>query len=160
MLIASEEVRNYGKIVRMKNSFENDWWKLHTPHLNPLDPPLVISYRNHQKRLAYFSHFAILIVFFLLKCRVKGGGGAWHNTLPKYAPEYDYLLFPKTQELGLLYVLSLEDRFSFLMKNNMSSENIKTAQMSSLLFGILNTLNNDDMFDFYLLKKHENFGKF
>ena len=39
-LIAVEEVRNYEKIVRIQNSFDNDWWEVHTPHLNLLDPPL------------------------------------------------------------------------------------------------------------------------
>ena len=52
--------------------------RMHTPHLTP-DPPLTISYKNHGKSLAYFSHFAPLILFFfLLKGRVKGGG-PWHN---------------------------------------------------------------------------------
>ena len=34
---------------------------MHTPHPTPLDPPLAISYKNHQKSLAYFSHLAPLI---------------------------------------------------------------------------------------------------
>ena len=38
--------------------------KMHTSHPTPLDPPLAISYRNHQKSLAYFSHLAPLILFF------------------------------------------------------------------------------------------------
>ena len=29
---------------------------MHTPHPTPLDSLLAISYRNHQKNLAYFSH--------------------------------------------------------------------------------------------------------
>ena len=43
----------------------------HTPHLTPLPPPppgppLAISYKNHQKSLAYFSHMAplILLIFY------------------------------------------------------------------------------------------------
>ena len=51
--------------------------KMHTPHPIPLDLPLAISYRNHQKSLTYFS-LAPLVLFFLLKGRVKRGG-AWHN---------------------------------------------------------------------------------
>ena len=48
--------------------------RMHTPHPTPLDPPLAMSYRNHQKSLAYFSYWAPLILFFLLKDRVKRGG--------------------------------------------------------------------------------------
>ena len=35
-----------------------------TPHPTQLDPPLAISYGNHQKSLVYFSHLAPLILFF------------------------------------------------------------------------------------------------
>ena len=38
--------------------------RLHTPHSIPLDPPLAISYRDHQKSLVYFSHLALLALFF------------------------------------------------------------------------------------------------
>ena len=44
--------------------------KMHIPYPTPLDSPLVISYRNHQKNLAYFSHLAPLVLFFLRKGRV------------------------------------------------------------------------------------------
>ena len=61
--------------------------RMHTPHPTSLYPPKAISYRNHQKSLAYFSHLAPLILFFLLKGRVKRGN---HGTMlplpPKYAP--------------------------------------------------------------------------
>ena len=59
--------------------------RMHSSHPTPLYPPLAISYRNYQKSLAYFSHLAPLILFILLKGRVKrgvcggGGGGAWPN---------------------------------------------------------------------------------
>ena len=33
---------------------------MHIPHPTSLDPPLAISYRNHQKSMAYFSHLAPL----------------------------------------------------------------------------------------------------
>ena len=56
--------------------------RMHTPHPTPLYPPLAISYRNYQKSLAYFSHLAPLILFFLLKGRVKGGGMAQCNLSP------------------------------------------------------------------------------
>ena len=50
--------------------------RMHTPHLTPLDPPLAISYRNHQKSMAYFSHLGtISIVFFTKKQSQKGGHG-------------------------------------------------------------------------------------
>ena len=80
-LIAIEEVRNCGKIVYMKHIFENGLWRIRTPHPTSLEPPLVISYRNHQKSLAYFSHLAPLVLFFLLKGGVKKGG-PWLNDSP------------------------------------------------------------------------------
>ena len=39
----------------------------HTPHPTPVYPPLAISYKNHQKSLAYFSHLAPLILLFVTK---------------------------------------------------------------------------------------------
>ena len=62
--IAIEEVRNYGKIVYIKSIFENGWWEDAYPSSYPLDLPLAISYRNHQKSLTYFSHLAPLVLFF------------------------------------------------------------------------------------------------
>ena len=47
--------------------------RMHIPHRTPLDPLLTISYRNHQKNLAYFSHLAPSVLFILLKGRVKRG---------------------------------------------------------------------------------------
>ena len=50
------------------------------------DPTLpAISYKNHRKSLAYFSHLAPLILFFFTKRRVKGGGRHGTMLLPKYA---------------------------------------------------------------------------
>ena len=76
-LTAVEEVRNYGKIVYIKNIFENGWWE----DAYPSSYPLAISYRNHQKSLTYFSHLAPLILFFFTKRQSQkvGGGGAWYN---------------------------------------------------------------------------------
>ena len=54
--------------------------RMHTLHPNPLCLPLAISCRNHQKSQAYFSHFALLVLFFLLKSRFKRGGGG-HGTM-------------------------------------------------------------------------------
>ena len=55
--------------------------KMHRPtshSIPPLDPPLAISYRNHQKSLAYFSHLASLILFFSTKrqSQKRAGGKA------------------------------------------------------------------------------------
>ena len=45
--------------------------RMHTP-----DPTLLaISYKNHQKSLAYFSHLAPLILFFFTKRQSQRGGG-------------------------------------------------------------------------------------
>ena len=53
---------------------------MHIPYPSPLESPLAVSYRNHQKNLAYFSHLAPLVLFFFTKRQSqKGGGGAWHN---------------------------------------------------------------------------------
>ena len=54
--------------------------KMHTFHPTSLDPPQVISYRNHQKNLAYFSHLAPLVLFYFTKRpSQRGGGGLWPN---------------------------------------------------------------------------------
>ena len=68
--------------------------RMHTPHPTPLDPPLSISYRNHQQSLAYFSHLVPLgLFFFTKKGRVKRG--AWLNApLNTLLPDiliYDHL---------------------------------------------------------------------
>ena len=53
--------------------------RMHVPHPTPLDPPLAVIY--HQKSLAYFSHLTPLVLFFLVKGRVKREGGE-HGTMP------------------------------------------------------------------------------
>ena len=54
--------------------------RMHAPHPTPMYPPLAISYGNHQKSLAYFSHLAPLVLFLFTKTRSqKGGRGAWPN---------------------------------------------------------------------------------
>ena len=52
--------------------------RMDTPYPTPLDPPLAISYGNHQKSLAYFSHLAPLVLFLCAK-RHSQKGGPWHN---------------------------------------------------------------------------------
>ena len=61
--------------------------RMHTPHPTLLDPPLAISYRNHQKSLAYFSHLAPLVLFSFTKRQSQkgGGGGMAQRQTPKYA---------------------------------------------------------------------------
>ena len=53
--------------------------RMHIPHPTPLDSPLAISYRNHQKNLAYFSHLAPLVLFLFTKRQSQRGGG--HGTM-------------------------------------------------------------------------------
>ena len=98
-LIAIEEVRNYGKLYISKTVLKIAGGWMYTHHPTPLDRPLrpwlkAISYRNYQKSLAYFSHLAPLVLFFLLKGRVKRGG---HGTMPP--PPLNTLLL-RSQRLG------------------------------------------------------------
>ena len=53
--------------------------RMHIPHSTHLDPLLGISYRNHPKSLAYFSHLEPLILFFFTKKQSQKGG---HGTMP------------------------------------------------------------------------------
>ena len=55
------------KLYTSKTFLKMAGGKLHIPHSTLLDPPLAISYRNHQKSLAYFSHLAPLNLFFFIK---------------------------------------------------------------------------------------------
>ena len=70
----------YRKIVCIKIILENGWWEdggtMHIPYPTPLDSPLAISYRNHQKNLAYFCHLAPLVMFFFAKRQSQKGGGS------------------------------------------------------------------------------------
>ena len=74
-LIVIEKVQNYEKIVSYtsKTFLKMADEKMHIPHPTSLDPPLAISYRNHQKISAYFSHLEPLV---------------WHGIMPsfKYTP--------------------------------------------------------------------------
>ena len=51
----------------------------------PSSYPLAISYRSHQKSLAYFSHLVPLILFFFTKRQSQKEGGAWQNVPLNYA---------------------------------------------------------------------------
>ena len=59
------------------------------PPFYPLDPPLAISYRDHQKSLAYFSHLAPLTLFFFTK-RQSHKEEAMAQCPSKYATEWKY----------------------------------------------------------------------
>ena len=69
------------KLYTSKTVLEIAGWRMHTLHSTPLDLPLAVSYRNHQNSLAYFSHLAPLLLFFLLKGRIKGEE-VWRNAFP------------------------------------------------------------------------------
>ena len=70
----------------IKNVFENGWLEDLYPSSYSLDPPLAISYRNHQNSLAYFNHLAPLNLFFFNKKQSQKGERAWNNApSPKYA---------------------------------------------------------------------------
>ena len=57
------------KLYTSKTFLKLPGGRLHTPYSIPLDPPLAISYRNHQKSLSHFSHLAPLFLFsFLFYC--------------------------------------------------------------------------------------------
>ena len=58
---------------------------MNTHHPTPLDPSLAISYRNHQKSMAYFSYLAQLILFLFTKRQSQKGGGGMAQCPPKYA---------------------------------------------------------------------------
>ena len=82
----------YGLLLSKRveiNIFQNGWREdMHTPHSTPLDPPLAMSYKIHQKSLAYFSHLAQLILLFFTrrqsqKERTGGGEMAQRPPTPK-----------------------------------------------------------------------------
>ena len=57
-LIVIEKVQNYGKLYSLKTQLKTAGEGVHTPYPTTMDPPLAISYTNHQKSLAYFSYLA------------------------------------------------------------------------------------------------------
>ena len=77
--IAIEEARNYGKNVYIKTFSKMAGGEMHISHPIPLDPPLAISYKNHQKSLAYFSHLAPLILLVFTKRLSQKEG---HGVMP------------------------------------------------------------------------------
>ena len=88
-LIVIEEVRNYEKIVYIKNIYENGLWENAYPSSYPPGSTPGYPLEKPSKESGIFQSLgAINLVLFLLKAESKGGGGgAWHNApLPKYAP--------------------------------------------------------------------------
>ena len=73
------------KLLTSKTFLKMAGWRMHISQSTPLDSPLAISYRNHQKSLAYFSHLAPLILFFYTKKQSQKGDFAQCHP-PKYAP--------------------------------------------------------------------------
>ena len=71
------------KLYTSKTFSKTAGGRMHTPHPTPLDPPLAISYKNHQKSLEYFSHLAPLILFFFTKRQNQKGGGHGTMSSPK-----------------------------------------------------------------------------
>ena len=70
------------KLYTSKKFLKMAGGRMHNPHPTPLEPPLAISYRNHQKSLEYFSHLALLVVLFYKKAEAKGGGILrWRNQI-------------------------------------------------------------------------------
>ena len=73
-LIAIEEIRSYGKILYTSKTFlKMCGGRMRTPHPTPLDPPSAISFRNHQKNLACFSHLTPLVLFLFTKKQSQKG---------------------------------------------------------------------------------------
>ena len=68
------------KLYALKTFLKMAGGSMHIPYPIPLDRPLVIRYRNHQKNLAYFSHLAPLVLFLFTKSQSQGG--AWHKDPP------------------------------------------------------------------------------
>ena len=74
------------KLNSSKTILKMAGWRMYTPgpHPSPADPPLAMSYKNHQKSLAYFRYLAPLFFLFYYKAESKRGGMA--QCPPKYAP--------------------------------------------------------------------------
>ena len=83
-----KEIQNYGKIAQVTSNTVSKMagGRMHTPQVpqpTTLDPSLAISYNNHQNSVAYFSHFAPLILLFFTKRQIESKQGeAWPNAPP------------------------------------------------------------------------------
>ena len=72
------------KLYTSKTFLKMAGGRMHTLHPILLDPPLVISYWNYQKSVAYFIHLAPSVLFFFTKRQSKkeGGGGGMAQCFP------------------------------------------------------------------------------
>ena len=75
-LTVIEEYEIIEKLYVSKTFLKMIGGRMRTFHPTLLDPPLAISYRNHQKNLAYFSHLAPLVLFLFTQRQSQMGGGA------------------------------------------------------------------------------------
>ena len=65
------------KLYASKTFLKMAGGSMHTPHPTPLDSPLAISYRNHQKIQAYFSHLTPLALFLFTEKQSQKGMAQW-----------------------------------------------------------------------------------
>ena len=102
-LTVIEEVRNYGKIVCIKNIFENGWWEDACPssYLSGFAPNHKLQKPSKESGI-FQSLGTISIILFTKKLSQKGGG---HGTM---APLLNTLLrakFRQGEALGYLITL-------------------------------------------------------
>ena len=89
-LLLSKRFEIMEKLYTTKAFLKTAGGSMHIAYSSPCPP---VSARGHKlqqplKELTYFSHLALLLLFFLLKGRVKGGGGGMAQCLsPKYATD-------------------------------------------------------------------------
>ena len=80
------------KLLTSKTFLKMAGGRMHTPHPTPLDPPPGHKLQKPSKKSGIFQSLGtIIFVLFLLKSRVKRGGGG-HGTMapPKYAPAQNH----------------------------------------------------------------------
>ena len=63
-LLISQRLEIMKKLYTSKTFSKMAGGRRHTPDLKSLDTSQAISYKNHQKSLAYFSHLAPLTLLF------------------------------------------------------------------------------------------------
>ena len=87
-LIAIEEVRNYRRIVCIKNIFENGWWEDAYPSFFPSGfvPGHKLEKPSKESGIYQFFDTISRLLFLFTKRQSQKGRGAWHNgPAPKYA---------------------------------------------------------------------------
>ena len=77
--------------------------RMHIPYTTPLDSSLAISYRNHQKNLAYFSHLSPSVMFFFTKRQSQKGDR--HGTMSSPRNTLLWTAFRQWEALGYLITL-------------------------------------------------------